>query len=57
VTAFVDDVAISYLGFRIRLIDERDLSIFTPDGRLIFTGRMSLSTARRLVRGYRKQED
>lgn len=47
---------VTYLGFRIDLIDERDLSIFTPAGRLIFTGRMALSTARRIVRGYRKED-
>jgi hypothetical protein len=47
---------VTYLGFRIVLIDERDLSIYTPDGRLIFTGRMAMSTARRLVRAYRKED-
>jgi hypothetical protein len=46
--------ATTYLGYRIVVLDERDLSIYTPEGRLIFTGRMALSTARRLVRGYRK---
>jgi hypothetical protein len=46
--------AITYLGFRIIVLDERDLSIYTPEGRLIFTGRMAMSTARRVVRGHRK---
>ena len=45
----------SYLGFRIVLHDDRQLTIYTPDGRLIFTGRMGLSTARSVIRGYRRE--
>lgn len=46
----------SYLGFRVTLLDERDLTIHAPDGHLIFTGRMSFSTARNVIRGYRKED-
>jgi hypothetical protein len=46
---------VAYLGFRIVLHDDRQTSIYTPAGRLIFTGRMGLSTARNVVRGYRRE--
>ena len=44
-----------YLGFRIVIHDDRQLTIYTPEGRLIFTGRMGLSTARNVIRGYRRE--
>lgn len=47
--------ATTYLGFRIVLHDDRQLTIYTPEGRLIFTGRMSVSTARNVIRGYRRE--
>lgn len=46
----------TYLRFPIVLHDERNLSIYTPGGRLIFHGRASLSTARSIIRGYRKED-
>jgi len=58
-TVVADSETVTYLGFRIVLNDERNLTVYRPDGFLIFAGRMSLSTARNLIRGYRRaaQED
>lgn len=47
-------VTITYLRFRIVLLDQTHLTIYTPDGRRIVAGvPMTLSSARRVIRGYR----
>lgn len=47
--------SVLYLRHRIVLHDDRQLTIYTPQGRLIFTGRMGLASARNVIRGYRKE--
>lgn len=48
-----DQETIKYLGFPI-VVNGTELTIYTPDGRLIFTGRMAVASARKVIRGYRK---
>lgn len=44
-----------YLGYRIELVDNRNLAIYDPSGRRICgPARMELSGARRFIRSYRK---
>lgn len=53
--AVVTGETVTYLRHKVVLHDDRQLSIYTPDGRLIFTGRMRVSTARNVIRGYRRE--
>lgn len=49
-----DPVTLTYLRFRIVILDEHHVTIYTPDGYRIVAGvRMTLSSARRVIRGYR----
>lgn len=45
----------TYLGFRVVLLDERHLTIYAPDGRRIVADVcMTISGARRVICGYRR---
>jgi hypothetical protein len=46
---------LTYLGYRI-VIGERYLSVCDERGRELTSGRWSVSTARRLIRGYRRDD-
>lgn len=49
-------VRISYLGYPI-LVTERTLTILSPQGRQVYRGDCELSTAMRVIRGYRAAEN
>jgi len=52
-TAHVTDSEIvTYLRYSI-LVRENHLTIFTPNGFLIYAGRIELSTARKMIRDHR----
>jgi hypothetical protein len=47
-------VTLTYLGYSIELLDEKHLTIRTPDGWRIVSGvSMSIAGARAVIRGYR----
>lgn len=49
-----EPVTLTYLRYKIVLLDERHLTITDPDGqRLIAGARMSIREARNFIRGYR----
>lgn len=49
-----EPVTVTYLRYRVVLLDERHLTIYSPDGSRIVAGaHMTLSSARRVIRGYR----
>jgi hypothetical protein len=54
VSPVLDKVVSRYLGYAIEISD-RDLKILAPDGRKLYTGPCELSSARRFIRGHRRE--
>jgi hypothetical protein len=57
VTAADAPPVLTYCGFGIALLDERHVTITAPDGYRIVSGaKMTVASARNVIRGYRLEE-